>query len=250
MFDTFVKPEIQRRHELGLIPALPMPLRAVQILFALDGPAEVRLNDEVKTLGQVIVKPEIAIPGTDISFHDIVAFEGFMPSEPEDANKGHMTAMWTGKGWLLAYDFRRNKQIGAELMRVSRQFLEAARSAIEAKSWSVVAESLFSALELAVKAYLWTSPWGKNLRPKMPHTMIRSEFSKFPIAINGMQSTQETLEALAAERGTARYLHGPIVEDWDKAALWFSEAEKMVQRAEAQVGLAIVERSDNASAEN
>ncbi len=221
MIDLYVKPEIERRHKEGLVKTLPMPLRAVQILFTLDdGPAEVRLNEEVKALGQVIVKPEIAIPGKAISADDIVAFEGLILSEPEDANKGHMTAILLGKGWALTYDFRRNKQIGGDIMRVSREFLEAARHAIETKSWSVLVETLFSALELAVKAFLWTTPWGGELEPKMGHPQIRAEFSKFPIAINGMQSTSDALEALAQERNVARYLHGPIVPEWEKSAVW------------------------------
>lgn len=236
--ELFIVPEIQRRHNAGAIPTLPSPLWAAQVILPGDGSeAVVRLNEEIRGGAALVVKPGVSTEaGAQITLQDIVAIERIELSEPEDLNAGHITVMWFGEYVFLAFDFRRNKEVAGKLAKAASEFFDLARYAKEEKkSWSGFVDNLYSTLELSIKAYLWTSAWGLDFRPKMHHVEIAQAFRRFPIGLNQMSSTNEVLEKLRTERKAARYLHKEIVADWSEGETWYDEVGQMLRRAEAQV---------------
>jgi|SRR5580700_5392687 hypothetical protein len=238
VIDLFINPEIKRRFDAGLIAKLPMALWGVQVILPGDGSEhKVRLNEELQGSMVAVTKPGVpTAPGTPVALTDLAAIEKLVLSEPGDANASHITVVWLGDKVFLSFDARRNRQVASALVKASEEFLEAARHAKDtSKSWSVLVDTLFSSLELSVKAFLWTVPWGLKFKARMHHTEIRSTLSQFPTALNNMGGSAQALELLASERNTARYVHGEIDPKWDLGEEWFKEAEAMLQAAKGQV---------------
>ena len=136
----------------------------------------------------------------------------------------------------LAFDFRYNKKIAESLINVSSEFLASAYFAKDTlKSWSVFSDNLFSCLELAVKAFLWTTAYGTTFKAKMAHPIIRETFKQFPAELNNMASQVKTLDALSATRYSVRYLNTPINPRWDEGVSWLKDAEAMLLHARNQI---------------
>lgn len=241
LLSTFVEPEIKRRYEAGQISSLPMMLNAAQVILPGDGVSQlvVRLNEETNIQVSMVLKAGV-LPEVDrgISLEDIDRVERMFSGNPEDADSGHIAIKWLGERVIFDFDFRYNRKKAGELVAIAVEFLQAARYAeTEMRSWSVFVETLFSGLELATKAFLWTTPWGKAFRAKMPHVKIREAFATFPTTLNNLQGQADALTELARERDSARYLHREIRPQWDEGREWLTHAEQMLQRARAQVEL-------------
>jgi hypothetical protein len=238
MLTLYVEPEIKRRHDAGVVASLPMPLQKVQIIIPGDGSEiKVRLNDEARISADVNLRPDVPPTiGEQIGFDEIGRVNYLFPADAEDQNSGHVEMIWSGDKVLLGFDFRYNRAKASKLVPVGREFLEAARHAKDTqRSWSVFVEALFSALELATKAFLWTTPWGQTFRARMPHPAIRENFARFPTVLNNLEAQRIALSDLASERNSARYLHSEIVPRWEDGEGWFSSCEAMLRQAEAQI---------------
>lgn len=232
----YVEPEIARRHETGTA-SIPFDLSAAQVLLFADGRLpELRLNSEVRAHAQMWVTPQTdKVAGSPIFESEVSGVESLTLRETEDPNCGHITIVRVGGRYSIFFDFIYNKGHARELLQMASQFLRTAGYAAQHKMWAAFIDNLYSAMELAVKGLLWTSPFGFEFKSNTTHKTIRRTFQSFASLGNVPTEHVSTFEHLYAARPRVRYGKANIPEDWENAAAWLGHVNEIIQRGDATI---------------
>ncbi|MFN2470094.1 MAG: HEPN domain-containing protein [Gaiellaceae bacterium] len=202
-YQFWIGPEIERRRAAGELSD-DFALHGAQVIFGMDEEMpEVRLNDEVKAVADVIAARAIA-KGEQVTADDIAGYKDILLTE-DDPNEGHITIVAHDGGWAIAFDFRRNATRIAEHSEVARQFLETARWARRQDYARVVVDNLFSATELMAKGMLIWQP-DRSLLHSKTHRYIKVRFNQERRHDHVDGRFVDLLNQLGELREPARYL--------------------------------------------
>ena len=229
----FIQPEILARHERNEI-GVPLDLIKAQVLFFLDGrPTVVRLNDEVRALAQFYVLPKTdKVIGSKIYEEEVAGIES-VQLHGDDENCGHITIIRLKDHYHLTFDATYNRGRARELIETATEFLRAAEFCRTKEYWAAFVDNLFSAMELAVKALLWTNAeFGGQFRAKMKHSTLHSLFNRFAKLGNVPEGQRATFNTLATTRPKARYRRAASQKDWEQSDTWLAHVQQLVARTE------------------
>jgi hypothetical protein len=204
MFKLFVEPEVKLRVSRGAVSA-PYEPQAVQVLFPEGKPPEVRLDKEVNFTVRA-TEPGKFKDDEPVSLSEIAPYVNASELEVADADAGHFTAVLLKDGWLMFFDFRRNKLKGSKLVELAEQYCTTADDALRQQYYGPAIDNLFSACELAAKARLITSA-GMSSASKS-HGKIRSEINLGSKLGNVDREFVDMFNQLARNREAARYEPG------------------------------------------
>jgi uncharacterized protein (UPF0332 family) len=223
VFELWVIPEVERRRSSGQLSPNFQLWRA-QIVFDVDAPVRVRLNDEVQSVMKVrasraITKGE-AVGMND--FSEVVSIE----LTGNDPNAAHITVFFHQGTWYLSWDTRYNVQWIDTTIKTANEFMESARENLNSSPPRLrsFTENLFSSVELLAKAVLLVLSDKKVLRGKT-HGLIKSNFNKWSNLGNIDSDFANLLNELERMRDPARY----GLEPWE---LPVEEAQSLLARAE------------------
>jgi len=152
MWELYFGPEVERRKADGRIGDPDFAVYMAQVLFPVEGPIQVLLNEEVK--GEARVRPDRAFERDDhVYLRDLRSIEAYeLPDELLDS--GHFTIFWVGEGWRMVFNFLSGRAKAGDMLELARQFLEASQHS-QAKGYAGPAvENLFTSAELISKAEL------------------------------------------------------------------------------------------------
>jgi hypothetical protein len=197
-FKLWITPEIERRVNAGTL-TLPVDLQAAQVLFHEGRHPEIRLNNEVRGSPLVRISKPVQV-GDNVSFDDIEKFEALQLDE-EEADAGHFTVIRRNDGWVMLFDFQRNKRKASELVELGEQFLAVAEYALSNKFLGPYIDNLFSACELLSKARLITAD---QTRLKT-HVAIHSKINLWQKLGNADSKFVELFNELSNLRPSVRY---------------------------------------------
>ncbi len=233
--EIWFEPEIRRRQETGTAPK-PYPVKAAQAIFYGDGRRrEIRLNEEVRALGEIKLKEGVLkAEGDGVTVEEIEEISKISLPTDEDPNCGHFTMLQVGVHWWIAFDFRYNKSRAAELLEAADEFFTTAAEALGAKRVRAAIDNLFSAAELAATAYVITTPFlGDKQRRNHPHLKARFNL----LARDGNLDTghRTTFNALSKCRDRARYLKGTMGETTDEIAKWKDDVASLIETVKARL---------------
>jgi len=205
-FELWFNPELERRRVAGLLGP-DFKLMKAQVLFSDNGPALVRINDEVR--GDFLVRVARAVKKGDPVFEqDIASFEGVALSE-SDRDFGHFTIIRYGNGWQVLFDFRRNKQHALDLISRAEEFIAVSEFCLSKDLKAAHVDNLFSAYELLAKAHLVTSILPKDTKS---HGRIHAVLNLSRRLGNIEHNFVDEFNKLTAARVKARYKGEQISE--------------------------------------
>jgi len=220
----WVIPEIERRKKTGRLPA-NFNLSRAQIIFGspIDkSGVKVRLNDEVKALTKVKLNRKIK-EGEIIYLKDIKDIEQIELTD-EEKDFAHFTMMRSRDNWVVAFDFRYNRQRARRHIEIARQFLELARFSQKKKFYSAFVDTLFSAAELLAKSQLLLMPYAK-LRS---HSRIQSLYSLHARLGNVKLDYKDAMCKLSGLRDSARYLKSAFKLKDEEALVYLQTVEEVL----------------------
>lgn len=228
--DIFVTPEVTRRQEKGELPR-PLELRAAQIIFYADGRRpEVRINSEVKAIGEMKLKDGISKnTGDPVYENELDGLEDIALTQDDDPDCGHATLLQFNGVWFLAFDFIYNKALAKRHIEGAKQFIEAAEYSLTRKHWRAYVDNLFSAAELLAKAVLlayWSDP---RFRRKPSHEIIHSRYNKFAHLGNVDSFHAQVFNRLSRMRYPARYAGSDFALSEDEAGELLAGTKSMLQ---------------------
>ncbi len=225
VFDVWVAPEVERRRSAGQLPP-NFQLWQAQIVFEVDAPVRVRLNDEVRSVMKVRATRAIA-KGEAVGMNDFSEVVSIELTD-NDPNAGHITLLFHQGIWYLAWDTRYNAQLIDTTIKVATEFMELARDNLTSSPPRVrpFAENLFSAVELLAKAVLLALPDKKVLSGKT-HGLIKSNFNQWSNLGNIDSDFANLLNELGRMRDPARYGLKPWELPVGEAQALLARAEKM-----------------------
>lgn len=130
--------------------------------------------------------------------------------------------------------FRYNKGQSSELIGAAEDFYETARSALENGRLRPAIDNLFSASELAAKAYVITSPLPGDEDVKS-HGKVHSRFNMFSQHGNIDSDQRKTFNALSSARASARYVRGEFPHTPAKVEEWRAHVECLIEHVKARI---------------
>jgi hypothetical protein len=170
-----------------------------------------------------IVKAEGDVVGMD----ELEGISSIHLPETEDSNCGHFTLVLIGNRWHGAFDFRYNKGHARQLLEPAEEFLVTASEAILACRKRAAIDNLFSAAELAAKAYVITTP-AQGDRQAKRHGHIHSRFNISARDGNVEPEHRSTFNQLTECRRRARYLDGTLDEPLEEISKWKVHVEALL----------------------
>jgi len=191
--EIWINPEIERRKELGSIPA-DFRVYAAQVMSFTDcRDNEIRLNEEVKAI-LIAIASRTLKPNEQFNLEDgISEIKNIELPEDDDPNAGHLTILKFKGKWTLVFDFRYNKKMARERLDAAGQFYESAKLNYERGLMRPAIENLFAAAELLATA-------------QQHHTGTINRYTAFVDIGNYKVEHTETLLELKTLRTEARYL--------------------------------------------
>jgi uncharacterized protein (UPF0332 family) len=231
--EIWFEPEIRRRQEQGSAPK-PFPLWAAQVIIYADSrPQEIRLNEEVQAGGRMKLKDGITkSEGEPIYLHELEIPSIHLP-DTADPNCGHFTLVVIGDRWYGSFDFRYNKGKASELLSAAEEFFATASTALAAGRLRAAIDNLFSAAELAAKAYVILTPLPGGSDTK-GHGSVHSRFNMFSRHGNIESDHRKAFNALASARANARYLNGTLRETPEQIAKWQADVGGLISHVRAR----------------
>ena len=208
--ELWFESEIGFRQEHADVPK-PFHLTAAQvIMYPDDRPNEVRLNEEVRLIGKMKLKVGIIKElGDPVFIDDVEEIPSLQLFEDEDPNCGHLTFILLGSQWYGTFDFRYNKGRSMELLSAADEFFQTASHALLNNWLRASVDNLFSAAELAAKAYILTTPLPGETDVES-HGKIHSRFNLFSQKGNFQTEHRQAFNELSHARKHARYPNGPL----------------------------------------
>ena len=151
LWDLSIGPEIAKRQAAGILPPDYVPFIA-QVLYPVEGPNRVLLDDEVKGVG--LMRAQRAVKaGEAMTFNDLAHLEAFeLPNDLID--HGHFTIIRRPDGWGMHFNFKSGRGKAQDMLRLAQQFLDASRHSAANGHAGPAVDTLFSAAELISKAEL------------------------------------------------------------------------------------------------
>lgn len=234
VMEIWFEPEIRRRQDAGTAPK-PFPLRAAQvIIYPGNRPHEVRLNEEVEAIGHMKLKDGITkAEGDTVYLHELEGVPSIHLPETADPNCGHFTLILISDRWYGSFDFRYNKGKATELLAAAEEFFETASDALAAGRLRAAMDNLFSAAELAAKAYVISTPLPGDTEAKS-HGIVHSRFNMFSRHGNIESEHRKSFNALAAARATARYVQGALSATPEQVAKWQTDIAGLISHVRAR----------------
>lgn len=209
VLDLWVRPEIARRQRDGILPN-DYNIDKIQILFGINGndKAVIRLNKEIRALYTCRLKPGIhkQITGEPVYWKEIEDILDMQLTEEDDPDAAHITMILSGKGWKIKFDFRRYKRKAKERYDAAREFLDAARNALNEGHLRAFADTLFSSAELFITSQLFVMS-EKEYVLKPTHTWTQIKYNSFIEMGNYKNKYRDAFNKLAGLRDGARYFN-------------------------------------------
>lgn len=238
LMDLYVIPELRHREENRLLPK-PFELLSAQIIFYPDGRKPiVRLNSEIRAIGQMKLKAGVSKQLNEaILESEIEGLASIELSEESESDCGHATLVRLNNHWTIAFDFRYNKGLSKKHLITAQQFLDAATFSFNQKNWSAFVDNLFSASELLAKATLLVFP-DPQLVKKATHRSIQMKYNRFADLGNAKIEYKKTFNKLSGLRDKARYLKNTLsLSESEAIHLLHSVNEMVVSIKEQQESL-------------
>jgi len=197
VMDLWVKPEIERRLKYKKIEK-NVVLTKIQIILSLNSKPKVKFNEEVKTIINYSKNNDIE----NIKLNDL------------DPNGAHVTLLLNGDHWIIAFDFRYNKEIIKKHIEASREFYESAKDNLDKKRLRPFFENAFASAELSGKSILLALPdkkilTGRNHQDRLIKLKNWADLGNTKIVYS------ETLSKLSSLRDSARYVYNEDYENED-----------------------------------
>lgn len=150
VMDVWTLPEIERRQSEGSLP-IPINLRAVQILFTIEGAPTIRINKEVKAIMQAkLNKPKKKGESIYESDVDDIFFGNLLE---EDANFAHITMVLIKGEWKIGFNFLYQTTQAKEILELGKEYLDSAKDDLKKGRLRAATNNLFLASEnLAIGA--------------------------------------------------------------------------------------------------
>jgi hypothetical protein len=226
----FVTPEIERRQAAGTAPT-PLPLRAAQVLLYPDQrKPTVRLNDEVKAIvGSKLKDGIVKQKGAPVYWHEFADIAEVRLTDQDDPDCAHITMLLVGDHWAISFDFRYAKDKSSKHVDVARQFLRSAEEAFGRNDWAAFVDTLFSAAELAARAWLLLLP-DPSFYKKGTHREIQRRYQRDG-ALNVDPVFIDALNKLSGWRDRVRYLSGELSVDAGEATALLETVAAMIEHA-------------------
>jgi len=226
----YVFPEILQRQRNGTAQR-PFPLHAAQILFPFGSAQPViRLNDEVRTIAQVKLKPGIGKrAGDPVYAQEIESLEGAEPPA-DDAGSQHVTILLLNGVWTVAFGFSFNLQLVMEHLAAADQFLQCARDATVRDHRRAAWYNLFCATELIAKATFMVLPNAGAM--EFNHGPLKQHYNLFSHSGASLTKYSSTLNRLSRLRKQARYLSADFQVTPDELSNLLGSVEDMRREVE------------------
>ena len=223
------EPEIRRRQEAGTAPK-PYPLRAAQVILYADArPHHVWLNEEVQAIGEMKLREDVTkLKGEPVYLSEIEEIPSIRLPTSEDPDCGHFTFLLLGDHWYGAFDFRYNKGKASELLKAAGEFLATASRALSDGHSRPAIDNLFSAAELAAKAFVLTTPLPGDGDIRN-HGRIHARFNMFARHGDVDAEHRKTFNALSEARARARYVTGLLATTDAEIHKWKADVEGFLQ---------------------
>jgi hypothetical protein len=222
-FELWVMPEVERRQSAGQLPP-NFQLWSAQVVFEVDAPLKVRLNNEVQAVMKVRVTRAVA-KGEAVGMNDFSEIESIELTD-NDPNAGHITIIAHQGVWYITWDTRYNAERIATTIATAKEFIGSSQDNLKASPPRLrsFTENLFSAVELLAKAVLLELPDTKILNSKT-HGLIKSGFNQWSNLGNTEPDFADLLNELERMRAPARY----SLKTWE---LPVEKAQSLLVRAE------------------
>jgi len=218
--ELWINPEIERRKTTGSLPE-NFVLYAAQVIMNFGAPAQIRLNKEIKAVlvGDFSRTVETGEQVTVDAFENIKEIS----LTESDPNAGHFTMMRHQGSWFVGFDFRYNAAVISDHLDAARQFLDSVSFSFPKGYLRVVAENLFSAVELMAKGLLLMHD--ETLLTSKKHGAVSSRYNQWGNLGNTDEKYTQLLNKLSNIRSSSRYLQREF-------NLTDKEAENMIEIAE------------------
>ncbi len=223
VMDLWVSPALAKRQAAGELK-VGQRIVAIQVVFFPDNrPLEVRVNGEVK--GIVIVPNAAISPGQLVYEHEVDDITGVKLIEDE-RDCGHVTVFLLRQVKRIFFDFRRNLAASQAHADAAKEFYATALYALDNGHMRAFVDNLYSAAELAVRAFLLTDG-DPRFRPKT-HRAVSSQFNK--LAQPGRTHSDKTgaFNNLETLRQRGRYLEGMLDLDVTQAREMLATVSELI----------------------
>jgi len=197
VMDLWVKPEIERRLKYKKIEK-NIVLTKIQIILSLNSKPKIKFNEEVKAVLHYSKDNNIE----KIQLNDV------------DPNGAHVTLLLDNSHWIIAFDFRYNKEIIKKHIEASKEFYESAKNNLEKNRLRPFFENAFASAELSAKSVLLALP-DKKILTGRNHQDRLNKFKNWADLGNLKIVYSETLSKLSSLRDSARYVYSKDYENED-----------------------------------
>jgi uncharacterized protein (UPF0332 family) len=175
--ELWIEPEINRRLVEGRIDA-SWRMFSAQVVMNVGMPIQVRLNGEVAAVFAGRLKdPRAAEIGKVISLDEFETVDDVRLTTADD-NAAHITLLVRGDHWFVSFDFRYNREMICEYLRVADEFIATARDAFVQDRLRAFVENLLAAVEHMARCYLLQRPDEQVRRPETEHNFVQTEFNR------------------------------------------------------------------------
>ncbi|MBI5310222.1 MAG: hypothetical protein HZB14_04195 [Actinobacteria bacterium] len=212
MNDEYLVPELERRSAEGDGVG---EVFGFMVLFG--SPADqIFFNGEVP--GSFLVKTGRDVKaGEELGSEDFKELTGFIPNE-EMKHAQFIVGLRCKTGWGLKLKFGKTNSAAAEHLARGVEFLETANHALKEGRIGPFADNAFSAAELFAKAELLSySITADHITGSKKHGRVSATHGLWTRLDNSDRQFTQVLNELAASRGSARYVDGPISISLDRA---------------------------------
>lgn len=235
VMELFVIPELKYRQSNGDLPK-PVDLYAVQVIFYPENRKPlVRINEEVVAKVEIKLKTGISKNiGDKVFGGDIESVSQVFISEDDLGDCGHITLLLLNGNWHIVFDLVYNKSMVGKHIFAACEFYQSAKNAFEDRKLHVFVDNLFSAYELAVKAFLLLGP-DFDLRKKSTHGNIHSKYNRQLHLGLVERDSINSFNKLSGLRDRARYLKGDFILSDCDAQIMLNDAEEIIESVKLRV---------------
>ena len=229
----FWEPEIERR---GGVEATG-PVRRALVVLEPDQPDAISLNEEAE-LVMTLVSPHPIEEGEDVTASDVSIIATLEPADASPDADWAAVAFIPGHGWFIAFDLRRHRGRGDDLLGLGDQYAEAADAALAEQLLGPAVENAHAAAELAVTALMYLADDNPLGKVGAQHRFRQGWVADWATLGNAPAEFSATVAALASERSRARHRDGPVLLSPSDVAVLLRSVRGMLAHARARVASA------------
>jgi hypothetical protein len=221
VFENWVEPELARRG--GALQKSDVT-RALVIMHPDTNETDVRLNEEVELVAEVMVRRDVEA-GETIGEADVEYIAGIRPYGI-DPDAAFVAFAIIGDVGYVSFDSRRYKGAAQRLLAVARDYLETATEACSAGRLAPAIENGYAAAELVVSVQM------RLFDVLTRDHRVRAEWWEAWAQIGNVPAEHGyVLRTLWRERSQARYGEGELTLDTEDVELLLSHTEAMLLSA-------------------